>query len=108
MNKVECHVTNCQHYSDNMCSLDKIKVDGPAARESEQTCCLSFDEKKAGAQNSMGGMPTPAQNTGIHCAAENCTFNHHTKCDARNICIENCYSSASTKCGTECASFRER
>lgn len=108
MNKVECHVTSCQYYGENLCSLDKIRVDGPAAKDKSQTCCLSFDEKKQAAVDSVGSDPQPAIQTAIKCKAENCAFNDDAKCEADCICVECSCANVSTKSGTECGSFIER
>lgn len=108
MNKVECHVSNCQHYSDNLCSLDKIKVDGPAAKEKSQTCCLSFDEKTASATNSAVNAKPATEITGINCKADNCTYNSNSKCTADCICVDCGAQNVASKSGTLCASFVER
>lgn len=108
MNSVECHVLNCEHYSNNLCALDKIKVDGPAAKDSGSTCCLSFSEKKGNAQNSIGAAPEATPRTAIHCDAQNCTYNHNTKCDADAICVSGCCNDVSSKSGTSCSTFVKR
>lgn len=107
MNSVECFVTNCQHYSNNLCGLDKIKVDGPAAKDSSSTCCLSFTEKKGEAQNSIGA-PEASSRTLIQCDARNCTYNHSKKCDADSICIDSCSNNVSSKSCTACNTFVKR
>ena len=45
-NKLECSVTACRHNEHNFCDLPGIKVEGPGARESRQTCCESFPRRE--------------------------------------------------------------
>lgn len=108
MNKVECHVSNCQHYSNDLCSLDKISVDGPAAKEKSQTCCLSFDEKISSAENVVGYEPQASVQTNISCKATNCGYNSNKRCEADSIRVSNSMSNATSKSGTQCATFSER
>ena len=55
MNRLECQVESCQHNQNHQCCLMGIQVDGPAAQDCSQTCCASFEERRAGsAQNAMG------------------------------------------------------
>ena len=49
MNRLECQVNSCQHFQNNQCCLMGIQVDGPAAQESSQTCCASYEERRPGA-----------------------------------------------------------
>lgn len=107
MNKVECHVDNCRHYSNNLCSLDKIKVDGPAAKEKSQTCCLSFAERNNSMENSTAAADA-APDTGIHCKADNCTYNSASKCNADNVTVGCVCAGVTSKSGTECSTFQER
>jgi len=104
MNKVECKVQSCAYNSQNLCSLDKINVDGPAAKEKAQTCCASFAEKKDSAMNSVS-VYNVTEDTGIHCKAENCSYNRNRKCDADHICVDSSANSVSTMSGTNCATF---
>lgn len=107
MNTVECHVTNCQHYQESLCSLNQIKIDGPAAKDKGQTCCMSFDEKQSGATNSVGEQPA-APETGIHCKAENCRFNSSSKCSANGVHVSCESANATAKSATQCTTFQER
>ena len=108
MNKVECNVDNCSHFSNNYCGLDQIKVDGPAAKEKYQTCCLSFDEKKPGMSNSSVSSSSASIQTGISCKAENCAYNSNSKCDADSICVGCSAGNPTVKSSTECDTFIER
>ena len=49
MTKLECNVTNCLHNSDHCCCKQSIMVDGHDAKEKEQTCCGSFDNRHCAA-----------------------------------------------------------
>ena len=46
MNKLKCSVTTCRHNANNLCELRKIQVDGPAALESRETCCGSYNDNR--------------------------------------------------------------
>ncbi len=71
MNRLECQVNSCQHFQNHQCCLMGIQVDGPAAQECSQTCCASYEERRAGAgQNAMGQNPTVE--TDIHCNVKSC------------------------------------
>ena len=83
-NKLECSVTACRHNEHNLCDLPGIKIEGPGACESRQTCCESIDGK-----------------------AQNCTYNHDCKCEAECVCVGCSCSDVSGKSGTECCTFRE-
>lgn len=105
MNRLECQVTSCQHYCDNRCCLPGIQVDGPAARESSQTCCDSYEERRQGSgQNSTDHVPSV--DSSIDCSAEHCTYNKNCKCEAECVCVGCCCGDVCSKGGTECCTFR--
>ena len=108
MNKVECNVDNCSHFSNNYCGLDQIKVDGPAAKEKYQTCCLSFDKKQLSMSNSSASGSAASIQTGISCMAENCVHNCSSKCDADTISVGCSAGNPTVKSSTECETFIER
>ena len=86
MNRLECQVTSCQHYCDNLCCLPGIQVDGPAARESSQTCCDSYEERRQGSgQNSTDHVPSV---------------------DSSIVCVGCCCGDVCSKGGTECCTFQ--
>lgn len=104
MNRVECKVISCTYNSQNLCSLDKIHVDGPAAKDKGQTCCASFEEKHGSAMNATSHYNASPE-TGIHCKAENCSYNKKCKCNADSVCVDSIASDVSSKSGTSCATF---
>lgn len=107
MNRLECQVTTCQHYQNHQCCLAGIQVDGPSARESSQTCCASYEERRSGgAENSMGQMPSVE--TDIQCRVKGCTYNSHNRCEAQNVCVACCSGEASSKSGTQCSTFQNK
>ena len=70
MNRLECQVESCQHNQNHQCCLMGIQVDGPAAQDCSQTCCASFEERRAGsAQNAMGQNPTVERISAAMCRA---------------------------------------
>ena len=105
MNRLECQVNSCQHFQNNQCCLMGIQVDGPAAQESSQTCCASYEERRPGAgQNAMG--QNPSVETQIHCKVKGCAYNSHNRCDAQNVCVACCCGDVSSKSGTQCSTFQ--
>ncbi|WP_159459719.1 DUF1540 domain-containing protein [Scatolibacter rhodanostii] len=105
MNHLECEVSTCMHFDKNLCTLNKIMVEGPAAHDKEETCCMSFSEKMSSGQNAVGVPHDAKPQTGIDCKAENCTYNSSCKCTASNVKVANCHPNVSAKCDTHCATF---
>ena len=107
MNRLECQVTSCQHYCNNQCCLPGIKVDGPSACESSQTCCSSFEERhRSMGENVSACGRTPSVETSIDCKAEKCAYNENCKCTAECVCVGCFCGDVTTKSGTECCTFR--
>ena len=106
MNKLECQVTSCQHNCDDLCCLPGIQVDGPAAWESGQTCCASFEDRQPGSGTNSAGDRTPSEKTSISCQAEHCVYNENCKCEADFVSVGCGCSDVTTKSGTECCTFR--
>ena len=102
MPSLVCSVQNCVYNNAMYCSKGDIQVGGEEARKCQETCCESFQERKAdSAKNSMG---TPSQETCVDCKACHCTYNDHCKCTAGKIDIAG--AAASTRGETECATFQ--
>ncbi|RKJ42013.1 DUF1540 domain-containing protein [Acutalibacter sp. 1XD8-33] len=106
-NRLECSVTTCLHNSNNLCDLPSIKVEGPGARCSSQTCCESFEERSQRSSNSVSGYSSPSPETSIDCKAHNCVYNDNCKCEAECVCVGCCCQDATSKSGTECCTFQE-
>ena len=109
-NRLECSVTSCRHNSNNLCDLPSIKVEGPGARQSCQTCCESYEERGMGASNSISGSfsNSLSPETSIDCKAHNCVYNDNCKCEAQCVCVGCCSSDVTSKSGTECCTFQEK
>ena len=105
-NRLECTVTACRHNSDNLCDLPGIKVEGPGARQSDQTCCESFEARTGSASNAACGCPS--METSIDCKAHNCTYNDNCKCRAEQVSVGCCCGDVCSKSGTECCTFTEK
>lgn len=100
--RLNCQVDHCQYNRSHLCELNAIKVDGPAARVSSQTCCDSFVPRAPGAaQNVLGSDPSPE--TSIRCAADRCAYNRDRRCTAQRVYVG---GDTSTKSGTLCLTFR--
>ncbi len=107
MNKLECQVTSCRHNCDNLCCLPGIQVEGPAARESSQTCCDSYEERhRPHGENSSACGRMPSDESAIECTAEHCVYNDHCKCEAQCVCVGCSCCDPTGKSGTECCTFR--
>lgn len=98
---LRCSVNTCAHYSDNLCSLNSVKVEGAQANHSEATCCDSFREATESTSNCSGGCA--CLETSVGCSAENCTHNENCTCHADSIDI--CGCGAKTTEHTACGSF---
>ena len=105
-NKLECSVTSCRHNVNSLCDLPGIKVEGPGASCSDQTCCESYEERSGSASNSVGSSYA-SPDTAIDCKAQNCTYNHNCKCEAECVCVGCCCEDVTSKSGTECRTFRK-
>ncbi len=108
MNQLECQVTSCQHYCDNRCCLPGIHVDGPAARESGETCCASYEERHSGAGENLSSQGSPSLDSSIQCQAQHCAYNKDCKCEAECVCIGCCCGDVTSKSGTECCTFQNK
>lgn len=109
MNKLECKVASCKHWSDDRCCLSGIKVEGPAAEVSSQTCCESFEEKGCGcgASNSVSNACCSSSGTSsIHCTASHCAYHENDKCKASAVHMGCSCQDPTAKSGTECCTFR--
>ncbi len=106
-NKLECQVTACQHYRDNLCCLKGIQVEGPAARESGQTCCASFEERHNGSwgENSTA-QREPSVESSIDCKATHCVYNRDCRCEADCVCVGCLCGNVTVKSETECCTFQ--
>ena len=107
MNRLECQVQTCQHYQNQQCCLAGIQVDGPAARQPQETCCASYEERRPGsAQNGAG--QCPCVETDIHCRAKGCAYNSHSRCQAPSVQVSCCGGEATSKSGTQCSTFQNQ
>lgn len=105
-NRLECKVTACKHNTENLCDLPGIKVEGPGARESRQTCCESFEPRSGAGSNAVSGGYASTE-TAIDCKAQNCTYNYDCKCGAECVCVGCSCDDVTGKAGTECCTFCE-
>ncbi|MDD2959534.1 MAG: DUF1540 domain-containing protein [Lachnospiraceae bacterium] len=101
MPSLVCSVQNCVYNNAMYCSRGDIKVGGSEAETCQETCCDSFQERKAESMKSSVG--TPSQEIGVVCEACHCGYNEDCKCTAGQIDIA---GAAACRCGeTECATF---
>lgn len=105
MNRLECQVESCQHYQNHQCCLLGIQVEGPAARESSQTCCASYEERRPGSSQNAAGM-NPSVETDIRCRAKHCAYNDRDHCQAQSVCVDSCCGDVTCKSGTQCRTFQ--
>lgn len=109
MNKLKCSVSTCRHNENQLCELQRIQVDGPAAKESCETCCVSYSENAKGAHSMSSASGSRAsENTEIMCSAGHCAYNSNKKCRADNVSVAGCCCDPCVVSETECKTFRPR
>ena len=91
MPKLKCHVNQCVHYSEGMCSKHYIDVDGPNANTKKETCCKSYLLKDSDIYNYEFAEITssPDVQTEVYCDAINCVYEKGQRCFADRIEIAN-------------------
>ena len=104
MPELSCTVQTCVHNYQYLCELDKIQVGGSSAKDAQETCCDSFEERREGSySNKTDSMKSVSDCSDVDCKAKDCRYNEECKCHAGKISVEGgdaCHSS-----GTECATF---
>ena len=76
MPELKCTVQTCVHNQQYLCDLDKIQVGGENAKNPQETCCDSFQERKDGTySNSLNSMHEASDRSAIDCKATNCMYN---------------------------------
>lgn len=106
MPELKCTVQTCVHNKQFLCDLDAIEVGGSSAKNAEETCCDSFQERKGnGYSNSYSDVSgnTVSDRSEIDCKATDCMYNEKCQCHAGKISVEG--SNACDCDGTECATF---
>lgn len=104
MTNLECNVSDCANNTSGYCCRPNIGVAGRDAKECEQTCCSSFENKQRSANNSMR-YDMPNRSLDIDCGAMNCTYNADGKCSADVIRVDGDGGPTSLKTQTQCATF---
>lgn len=101
MPELKCTVQTCLHNKNFYCDLDKIQVGGERAKQSKETCCDSFEERKGNSYSNVTKEATPLSK--IDCKARECEYNKDCACHAGKISVEG--SNACQSDQTECATF---
>ena len=106
MPELKCTVQTCVHNQQYLCDLDKIQVGGDNAKNPQETCCDSFQERKEGGySNSMSMSAGQASDcSSVDCKATKCMYNENCSCHAGKISVEG--GNATEAGGTECATFQ--
>lgn len=102
MPELKCTVQTCTHNKEFYCDLNSIMVNGESAKESRETCCASFEERKGDYSSNVTGKASPTSN--IDCKAVQCMYNDDCKCHAGKISVEG--SCACKEDETLCATFK--
>lgn len=113
MPELKCTVQTCTHNKNFYCDLEGIVVGGSNAKNCEETCCDSFEERKDSYSNSMGSSMNSMNSSditdqasalsNIDCKAVDCKYNDNCACHAGKISVE---GSNACQCEqTECATF---
>ena len=63
MPELSCTVQTCVHNYQYLCELDKIQVGGNSAKDAQETCCDSFEERREGSYSNKTAV-TPATAVG--------------------------------------------
>lgn len=104
MSSLECSVVKCKYNEDHGCVRESIRVGGEGADSSSQTCCDSFEERRA--DSYTNSFREPSMCVDIKCEAKKCVHNNNCSCMADRIYVE---GSNACKCGqTECGTFYDR
>ncbi len=108
MPELKCTVQTCVHNQQFLCDLDKIQVGGDNAKNPQETCCDSFQERKEGSYaNSMSNSMAAGKASdcsSVDCKATKCMYNENCACHAGKISVEG--GNARDAGGTECATFQ--
>ena len=61
MPELSCTVQTCVHNYQYLCELDKIQVGGNSAKNAQETCCDSFEERREGSYSNKTDSMKSAQ-----------------------------------------------
>lgn len=105
MPELKCTVQNCAHNQSFYCNLDRITVGKEQAKNEQETCCESFQERCGDTyHNDITGYASAE--TTINCKATQCMYNEKCNCYAGKISVEG--SNACNIEQTECATFHKK
>ena len=104
MPELKCTVQTCVHNDQFLCRLDKIQVGGDNARNPQETCCDSFQERTEGTYSNSMSMKSASDCSNIDCRATKCMYNENCQCHAGKISVVG--GNAKDCSGTECATFQ--
>ena len=104
MPELKCTVQTCVHNQQFLCDLDRIQVGGNNAKNPQETCCDSFQERKEGTYSNSMSMKNASDCSTVDCSATKCMYNENCACHAGRISVEG--GNASNAAGTECATFQ--
>ncbi len=106
MPELKCTVQTCVHNQQYLCDLDKIQVGGENAKNPQETCCDSFQERTGESYSNSysSSMKSASDTSSVDCKATNCMYNQNCACHAGKISVEG--GNASACDGTECATFQ--
>lgn len=106
MSKVNCTVSNCAYYGNNLCYAEKINISGKSASKSENTNCSSFLQKEH--YSSLTNNTNNGQ-TDLVCNVSSCEYNGQGDvCTLQNIQVEACTGKPVAYSETYCGSFENR
>ncbi|WP_304340850.1 DUF1540 domain-containing protein [Metaclostridioides mangenotii] len=106
MSKINCNVTNCSYYDNNVCYAEKINISGKSAQKSESTNCSSFLEKEHYSRLTNN---TNNGKTDLICNVSSCEHNGNGDvCNLQNIQVEPNTDKPVIYSETYCGSFESR
>lgn len=101
MTRLDCSVTNCTYNEDSCCCKGDITITGKDAKNTSETCCGSFHERKGDC--CKNAIDHKSENIDVDCEAVKCKYNEACKCSADRIGIMG--GNAKVSADTQCASF---
>ena len=104
MTRLDCTVKTCIHNAENCCCKNGILVEGVNARNSGDTSCGSFEERKGNSFRNL--FKTPESKLHVECDVTECLYNDDQKCRAEKITFKG--DGARAVGQTECSSFRKK
>ena len=104
MAELKCAVDTCVYNNSECCCKGDIMVAGMRALSCDESCCVSYREKKG--VRASNEAKHPCRTISIDCEAVKCIYNSNYKCLADHVDTRGCKAPDCRE--TSCATFKER